>query len=344
MQPMINIFGKNPSGIHKKQVIASKNYANGSFKNISETAMMSKDFTIAAMLKEYMSISEDRVPQKPIVSVKSPLIHRTDSKPSLIWFGHSSYFISIDGQSVVVDPVLSGHASPFSFMVKAFPGSDIYKPADFGVIDLLVLTHDHYDHLDYKSLFAIKDKVKHVVCSLGVASHLIFWGYNQSDITELDWWQSTQVGSLKITATPARHFSGRLLKRAQTLWSSFVLQSSSNTIYIGGDSGYDSHFKEIADRFGSFDLALLECGQYNNKWPLIHMTPEESVQAGIDLQAKVIMPVHYGKFALAFHDWNEPVKRFVARCKALNVAYTTPMIGDMIIADGNHQIQEAWYE
>lgn len=341
---MINIFGKNPSGIHKKQVVASKNYANGSFKNISETAMMSKDFTIAAILKEYMSISEGRVPQKPIVSVKSPLIHRTDSKPSLIWFGHSSYFISIDGQSVVVDPVLSGHASPFSFMVKAFPGSDIYKPTDFGVIDLLVLTHDHYDHLDYKSLFAIKDKVKHVVCSLGVASHLIFWGYNQSDITELDWWQSTQVGSLKITATPARHFSGRLLKRAQTLWSSFVLQSSSNTIYIGGDSGYDSHFKEIADRFGSFDLALLECGQYNNKWPLIHMTPEESVQAGIDLQAKVIMPVHYGKFALAFHDWNEPVKRFVARCKALNVAYTTPMIGDMIIADGNHQIQEAWYE
>ncbi|MBK8414386.1 MAG: MBL fold metallo-hydrolase [Bacteroidetes bacterium] len=220
----------------------------------------------------------------------------------------------------------------------------MYKPTDFGVIDLLVLTHDHYDHLDYKTLFALKDKVKHVVCSLGVASHLIFWGYDRAIITELDWWQSTNVGSLKITATPARHFSGRLFKRAQTLWSSFVLQSSTNTIYIGGDSGYDSHFKEIADRFGSFDLALLECGQYNSKWPLIHMTPEESVQAGIDLQAKVIMPVHFGKFALAFHDWNEPVKRFVTRCKALNIAYTTPMIGDMILPDGKHRMHEAWYE
>ncbi|OQA03838.1 MAG: metal-dependent hydrolase [Bacteroidetes bacterium ADurb.Bin397] len=291
-----------------------------------------------------MNISKGRVPQKPLVSVKSPLIHRTDSKPSLIWFGHSSYFISIEGQSVLVDPVLSGHASPFSFMVKAFPGSDIYKPTDFGVIDLLVLTHDHYDHLDYKTLFALKGKVKHVVCSLGVASHLIFWGYDKAIITELDWWQWTNVGSLKITATPARHFSGRLFKRAQTLWSSFVLQSSTSTIYIGGDSGYDSHFKEIANRFGSFDLALLECGQYNSKWPLIHMTPEESVQAGIDLQAKVIMPVHFGKFALAFHDWNEPVKRFVARCKALNIAYTTPMIGDMILADGKHRMHEAWYE
>lgn len=340
----MNIFGKNPSGEHKKLVVASKNYDNGSFKNFSETVMMSKDFTVAAMLKEYMNISKGRVPQKPLVSVKSPLIHRTDSKPSLIWFGHSSYFISIEGQSVLVDPVLSGHASPFSFMVKAFPGSDIYKPTDFGVIDLLVLTHDHYDHLDYKTLFALKDKIKNVVCSLGVASHLNFWGYDKAIITELDWWQSTNVGSLKITATPARHFSGRLFKRAQTLWSSFVLQSSASTIYIGGDSGYDSHFKTIADRFGSFDLALLECGQYNSKWPLIHMTPEESVQAGIDLQAKVIMPVHFGKFALAFHDWNEPVKRFVARCKALNIAYTTPMIGDMILADGKHRMHEAWYE
>lgn len=217
----------------------------------------------------------------------------------MVWAFIVSHFCR-NGKHILVDPVFGGHASPFTFMVKAFKGSDIYVPSDFNQVDILILTHDHYDHLDYKCLIQLKNKVRKVVCSLGVASHLVYWGYDKELITELDWWESTSISGITLTATPARHFSGRLARRAQTLWSSFVLQTKNHQLFLGGDSGYGDHFNEIGKRFGGFDIALLECGQYNTKWPMIHMMPEENRAGEYRFTIKNVVACALGKICIGF--------------------------------------------
>ena len=178
---------------------------------------------------------------------------------------------------------------------------------------------------------------------MGVASHLIYWGFDTKNIHELDWWQSKQLDDdIKLTATPARHFSGRGIKRAQTLWSSFVLESNHRKLFLGGDSGYGNHFADIGKKFGNFDLAILECGQYNEKWPMIHMLPEQTVQAGMDLIADIILPVHWGKFALAYHDWDEPINRFTNRANEINLKHITPQIGEHYFFDKPSSTTSWW--
>ncbi len=338
----MKILGKNPSGTYKKLVNRSENYKNGEFLNSAPTVTIPKDVSMVDMMKDYFNTPKDRIPQSPVRSVKTNMNKIDSAKPVITWFGHSSYHIHINGINILVDPVFCGHASPFSFMVKAFNGANIYSPDDFSKIDLLLLTHDHYDHLDYKTIVDLKNKVSKIVCSLGVAAHLVYWGIDKKIITELDWWQITKVGDINLTAAPARHFSGRLFKRAQTLWSAFVLETAGYQLFLGGDSGYGEHFTEIGKRFGEFDIAILESGQYNSKWPMIHMTPEETVQANIDLNSKMLLPVHWGKFALAFHSWNEPPQRVVAKAKQLSVNYTIPKIGESIVVGEAGRVIEWW--
>ncbi|HEX4850700.1 MAG TPA: MBL fold metallo-hydrolase, partial [Puia sp.] len=208
---------------------------------------------------------------------------------------------------------------------------------------LMILTHDHYDHLDYKTIVALKPMVKQICTSLGVASHLVYWGLDPNCILELDWWESIRMkDNFKLTAAPARHFSGRTFDRNKTLWSSFVLENDFAKIYIGGDSGYDSHFKVIGEKMGPFELAILESGQYNESWPQIHMMPEETVQAAKDLQAKVLLPVHWGKFALSLHPWNEPIRRVLKEAIILNQEVATPMIGEPFYLQGPIPKNEWW--
>jgi L-ascorbate metabolism protein UlaG (beta-lactamase superfamily) len=159
----------------------------------------------------------------------------------------------------------------------------------------------------------------------------------------LDWWETIEIkDNFKLTAAPARHFSGRTFDRNKTLWSSFILEKNDTRIYIGGDSGYDDHFKLIGEKFGSFDLAILESGQYNESWPQIHMMPEETVQAAKDLHAKVLLPVHWGKFALSLHPWNEPIRRVLKKAISLNQAVATPMIGEPFYLQGPVPQNEWW--
>jgi L-ascorbate metabolism protein UlaG (beta-lactamase superfamily) len=276
--------------------------------------------------------------------VKTDLKAMKGEGPFIIWCGHSSYLLRVAGRNLLIDPVFSGNAAPLSFMVKAFPGSNAYAADDMPPIDYLILTHDHYDHLDYKTVRKLRTRVKQVICSLGVSAHLKHWGFDEEIITELDWWQSLQAeAGIHITAAPARHFSGRGIKRAQSLWSSFIVKTAEHSIYLGGDSGYDAHFKAIGDQHGPFDIAILESGQYNTMWPLIHMMPEETVQAAVDLKAKVMLPVHWGKFRLSMHAWNEPVKRILAKADELNMTVHTPRIGQPLHI-GRPFESEAWWE
>jgi L-ascorbate metabolism protein UlaG (beta-lactamase superfamily) len=312
------------------------------FENLSPTPQLAKGVTMLTILKAQFSKPESVKPAVILPSVKTDLKSLHSSKPSLVWFGHSSYLIRHTGVNILVDPVLSGNAGPAG-LLKPFKGSNAYKAADMPETDLVIITHNHYDHLDLKTLKQLASKTKAFVVPLEVGRHLRKLDIPEDRITELDWWGSMQLREdIRITATPARHFSGRGFRKNRTLWASFVLEMKDCRIFIGGDSGYDMHFKEIGDKYGPFDIAVLECGQYNSMWPYIHSTPEEVVREGKDLNAKVIMPVHWGKFALALHDWDEPVRRFVTEAEKQGAAYTTPMIGEPVILNERYPTSQWW--
>ena len=210
---------------------------------------------------------------------------------------------------------------PFSLSLKAFRGTDIYRPEDLPHVDYLIITHDHYDHLDYKTVKEIRKRVNQVFCPLGVGEHLEYWGYNPEKITELDWNESVAICNelsavSKITCLPSRHFSGRALKRDNTLWASFMIEYGGRTVYVGGDGGYGSHFADIGRRFTDIDLALMENGQYDENWRYIHTMPEMLTLAIHDLGAKIVQPVHNSKYALANHAWDEPMRKIQEASKA----------------------------
>lgn len=340
---LLKILGKNPSGKRLERIIKSPNYRNRAFQNLSHTDQLSKDHSFLKMSREFFNKSKSVEPSKAIPFVKTDLKYLKTEEPVIVWFGHSSYFIRINGKNILVDPVFSGSASPFSFMIKAFKGSNEYAVNDLPEIDLLLLTHDHYDHLDYKTITQLVPNVKQVFCGLGVGSHLEYWGVNENNITEFDWWDEHGFYDMRFIAAPARHYTGRGPVRSKMLWCSFILKTNTHSLYLGGDSGYDMHFKTIGEKFGPFDMALLECGQYNKAWPNIHMMPEETVQASIDLGAKVLFPIHWAKFALAMHDWDEPIKRVLKKAQALQVNITSPKIGEPVVL-GSKLPDEQWWE
>jgi len=339
------VFGKLPSEQSLERIKKSPNYANGEFVNLEETPNFAPGINTWDAAKTFLKKPKNTEPPQEIPSVRTNLLSLDNSEPQIVWFGHSSYYLLIDGLKILVDPVFSGNASPVSFFAKSFKGSDVYGVKDFPEIDVLIITHDHYDHLDYETILALDSKFKRVVTSLGVAAHLQSWGIDEKIITELDWWEETRLGQtekIKLTATPSRHFSGRKFSRNKSLWSSFVLKTPTHTLFLGGDSGYGKHFKEIGARFGPFDLALLECGQYNTMWPYIHMMPEEVVKAQIDLKAKVLLPVHWAKFSLALHPWNESINRLKAEAKLKEQQLTTPLIGEPVQI-GKHYPDSIWW-
>ncbi|MDN3593760.1 MBL fold metallo-hydrolase [Zunongwangia endophytica] len=341
---MIQQFGKAPSGMRLERIEQCDNYKNGSFQNAVPTSVNAENASTFSILKEMMNRPKSVNPSQKIPSVVTNLKRIDGHKPSFVWFGHSSYLLKVKDYTVLVDPVFSGNASPVSFFGKAYDGANEYTVEDMPQIDILLLTHDHYDHLDYPTIEKLKSKVKRIVCSLGVGSHLEYWGYSAAIITELNWWESVKIiDDFKITATPARHFSGRLFTRGNTLWSSFVFEIFGYVFYLGGDSGYSPQFKEIGDKFGSFDLAVMECGQYNENWPKIHNFPEEMVTAAKDLKAKKVIPVHWAKFTLATHPWNEPIKRFTKAANDQNLSYVSPKIGELYELNQKFE-QEVWWD
>lgn len=336
------------------RIIHSKNYKKGSFQNLSYTPTMAPDVSYFQILKDMLRRPKSVRPQQIIPSIKTDLRSISSKEPVIVWFGHSSYLIHCNGRNILVDPVFSGHASPFSYMVRAFDGSNVYTADDMPEIELLVLTHNHYDHMDVQTIDKLKGKVKNYLTTIGVKRSLEKMGIDAQKITDLDWWEKKEYENhFALTATPARHFSGRGIKRGGSLWASFVLEIDDYRIFIGGDSGYDTHFKLIGDTFGPFDIAILECGQYNKSWPFIHMMPEETVEACMDLNAEILLPVHWGKFALANHPWNEPIQRVKESAKQKGVKMLSPMIGEPItirknllskeLTESESNLQKEWW-
>jgi L-ascorbate metabolism protein UlaG (beta-lactamase superfamily) len=331
------VFGKNPSGERLARIKQLPLYDNGTLQNQSPTPTLPSDVTVWKMLSALIKGNPNGAPKFDLPHQEPDFTSSEAFK--LTWFGHSSYLIQLAGKNILVDPVFSQRPSPFQFIgTKRFGGTNFINPSDLPPLDVILITHDHYDHLDYHAILELKDKTKCFITSLGAGAHLEHWGVSPEKITELSWGEQTLVcKELNFIALPARHFSGRSFKRNQTLWSSFILRTSAYNLYLGGDSGYDQHFKAIGKEYGPFDLAILECGQYNEMWPLIHLFPEQTVIAAIDLNAKRLLPVHWGKYKLALHDWNDSIKRVDAAAKAEKLELATPMLGETYTFDTTSQ-------
>ncbi|WP_228433483.1 MBL fold metallo-hydrolase [Chryseobacterium arthrosphaerae] len=340
-------FGAVPKGRRLQRIRQSELYRKKQFRNISYTPSIAEGYKMSKVTYDFFLGKKHPLlkPLKAIPSVHTDLRSIPKNKDVFIWLGHSSYYLQTDGVSFLIDPVLSLYGSPFKYFNKAFNGSDIFKPEDIPDLDYLVITHDHFDHLDYPTVKAIRNRTGVAVIPLGVGAHLERWGYTEDQLIEEEWGAEINLkNNIRIVFTPARHFSGRRIKQNDTLWTSYVLITPSKKIFLGGDSGYDSHFKMIGEKYGPFDYAILENGQYGDAWRYIHAMPEDVIQAAVDIQAKHIIPVHAAKFALALHPWNEPLQKITAFGKEKELDILTPMIGEVVDLNLPDQQFTVWWE
>lgn len=285
-----------------------------------------------SVMKEIFLTKTKRMPHGKLPEVKPhiPEFLKPSDFLKFIWLGHSTLLINVDGKIFLIDPVFGNSASPFDFMIPRFQAAAI-SLKELPYIDAIIISHDHYDHLDKSTIKYFENKSTRFIVPIGVGNHLRDWGIEKTRITELNWGESTSYSHIKFTATPARHFSGRsFFDRNQTLWASWVIEGKEDKIFYSGDSGYGGHFKEIGKRYGPFDLAFLENGQYNERWPDVHMHPEETLQALIDVDAKILVPVHWGMFDLALHHWTEPISRTHKIATAWEIPILTPKLGEMV--------------
>ena len=339
-------FGRHPKGDRLKRIQKSPHYRNGKFENLSSTPPFAEGTSMPQAISRFLfSKNANLKPKQKFLFTKTDLKILDPRENVYVWMGHSSYFLQIEGKRILVDPVLSGYASPISSTTRSFTGSDLYSTDDIPDLDYLIITHDHWDHLDYETVKKLKPKVKQVITSLGTAEHLEFWTYDPAKIIELDWYESHHLeNGFKVHAEPARHFSGRSYVRNKAFWASFVFETPTQKIYIGADSGFDDHFEKIGDKYGGFDLAILENGQYNKDWPYIHLMPNEFMLAAKNLKTKRIIPVHNSKFALSVHDWKEPLQEISTLNEKENLRLITPEIGEKINWTDDERVYDKWWE
>ncbi|MDP5139765.1 MAG: MBL fold metallo-hydrolase, partial [Spirosomaceae bacterium] len=303
------------------------------FQNLIETDMTMGFSKGIVVLKEFLKKGNNREPSKPIPVLKMDSLDIVKSHPAkLTWFGHSAFLLEINDKNILIDPMFGDSPSPIPSMgAKRYSKELPIAIEKLPQIDAVIFSHDHYDHLDYESVQRLKGKVAHFYVPLAVGNHLLEWGVAEENITELNWWDEVIMDEITFVCTPARHFSGRgITNRFSTLWSSWIIKSDSLNLFFSGDSGYGPHFKEIGERFGPFDFAMMECGQYNENWDNIHMMPEETAQAAVDIKTKQMMPIHWGAFTLALHEWTDPVERVTKAAAKLKMPLVTPRIGQSI--------------
>jgi L-ascorbate metabolism protein UlaG (beta-lactamase superfamily) len=327
-------FGAKKKYINTERLEASSNFRDGKFQNQEETIMMTGEDGYWSTMKKYFKGVENDKPSTPIQSLNfnKDKFLSSDDQVTYTWFGHSTVLIKINGKIIITDPVFSKAASPIQFINKAFKFENEYSADILPELDVVLISHDHYDHLDYETILKINTKTKKFIVPLGVDAHLLRWGIPSTKIEIADWGDTISIdSSLKFISTPARHFSGRGTKdRNTTLWCSWVIESNSQKVFFGGDSGYGKHFKEIGNKYGPFDLTMIECGQYNKNWNQIHAMPEQSVQAHIDLQGKQMLPIHWSKYKLSIHSWTEPIERATKESKNKDVAIKLVKIGEIV--------------
>lgn len=339
------LFGEQPHDERLARISQSPHYVDGAFRNLIDTPMLTTDQSrLSLMVGNTFGPKGAPRPPGVLPAVKTDLKTLDAAEDLVIWLGHSSFLVQLGGRRILVDPVFSTNASPVPWTNVAFDGTSVYTVDDMPAIDVLLITHDHYDHLDYPSVRGLQPKVRHVVAGLGVGAHFEAWGYDASTVSEADWNETVvPVPGLQVHVTPARHYSGRTFTRDQALWVGYALESAGRRIFFSGDSGYGPHFGDIGKRHGPFDWVALDAGQYDPRWAKIHMNPEEAAQAAEDLQAHALTPGHAGRFSISPHDWDDPFKRIMAASQGRSYALWTPEIGRPIYLDGRGQAFSAWW-
>ncbi len=319
---MINPIGRIPTKDKKAEYRQKTSLFTGKFSN---------PVKLPLMVAKRSSRSSNRIPKEsiPVVSHSGIPMHKEDGL-SFYWLGHSTILIQTGKINILIDPILTRYASPLKHVgVKRFSQIPI-EPDNLPEIDILLISHDHYDHLDHKTLLAIRRKIKHIVVPLGVECILSGWGFDKKIIRALNWWEETKIAGVTVTATPAQHFSGRNpIKSNATWWCGFCIQTGKHTVYYSGDGGYSAAFKEIGNKF-DIDLAFLECGQYDEAWPNCHMFPEQTARAALDVRSKYSIPIHWGAYCLCNSAWNDSVIRFRNEADKLGVNNVSPIIGECV--------------
>lgn len=335
-------FGGKVTPEDTEKYSKSSNWKNGAFQNLETTDMSMNLSQVPGMIYKQFANSKGRKPEKPLAIIpfdKAKFTEESD-KAKVIWYGHSVVFMRMNGQNILIDPMLGDNTTPIAPVAnKRFSENTLSLIDDFPTIDLVLITHDHYDHLDLDSILKLKSKVNQFYVALGVKRHLVAWGIDSDKITEFDWWNSQTFNDISITFTPTRHFSGRGLRdRFKTLWGGWSFKNDKEHIWFSGDGGYGKHFKEIGERIGKVDFAFMECGQYNDDWHEIHLFPQESVQAAIDSNVQKVMPVHWAGFDLSYqHTWTEPADEFVKFCLKQNLDFALPKLGEIFTIDKVNQ-------
>jgi L-ascorbate metabolism protein UlaG (beta-lactamase superfamily) len=338
-------FGTYPAGERLEVIQRSPHFVDGAFRNLVATPILADDSSYLSVVASYLLQRVKNLrPDIPTPATKTDLKALDAGQDTVVWLGHSSFFVLLAGKRILIDPVFSPFAAPVSFSGRAFEGTNLYTAGDMPQLDVLLITHDHWDHLDHATVTALESKVRRAFVPLGVGAHFEYWGYARDKIHEGDWFESLQLDGLVVHAVPARHYSGRWLTRNKTLWAGFVLESDKRRLLFSGDTGYGPHFEELARRFDGFDLVALDMGQYDARWPYIHMTPEEAARAAEKLQTRALLPAHVGRFSLGRHAWDEPFDRITAASEAKPYRLLTPAIGEPVIIDHEELRFARWWD
>ena len=331
------VFGASPDKNSKKIIENSENFIEGKFRNIKTTYTNFRTLEKKATLMDWFSPPKDKNPLNPLPTIK--FIGKDLAEGKFVWLGHSTVLMKTEGLVVMTDPVFN-RASPLpSFNSKSKSNFFNGKPFifenpvvidDLPKVDVVIISHDHYDHLDSKAIKDLSNRIDQFFVPLGVGAHLERWGVNKNRITEYDWYDSKDYKNIKFTFAPSLHFSGRGVTNGNsTLWGSWMIKSKTLSAYFSGDGGYSETFKKLGNEYGPFDIAFIENGAYNVDWSNVHMFPDEAVQASIDLKAQVLFPIHWSKFDLSVHPWDEPIIRITKEAAKKNVNIATPMIGEV---------------
>lgn len=339
-------FGRPPSGQRLERILKSPNFRDGVFQNREQIVNHLEDGFLVSFYKFIFEKKEELRPAAPVPHVKTNLKELPKDRDFLVWLGHSSFILQLSGHRFIVDPVLNGYVSPVSFLMKAFDGSNPFAAEDLpDDLQTLLLSHDHWDHLEYATTVALKDRIRQVVTGLGNGEYYEMWGYSPAQIRELDYGEDLLLDDkVRVIFTPARHFSGRFLKENPTEPGSFVLITDRFRFFYSGDSGYGEHFAQIGEKYGPFDLAVMEDGQYDMQWHNVHMLPQEVLNAAEDLGAKAVLPVHNSKFVLANHAWKDPLLQLEKLSEGYAGRIVTPLIGEVIFLDDLPKFNPWWHD
>lgn len=342
----MKVLGSRPDGERLERMKASLAWVGNGFRNVHPILPGLRDLAASMpKLSEFLCGGERRVPFAPLPS-KNPLETWTRAPGSGLratWLGHSTVMLEIDGMRVLTDPVWGKRASP-----AQFAGPKRFQPVPVAIralppIDVVLVSHDHYDHLDYPTIRELRKRDVPFVTSLGVGAHLEAWGVPAHRITELDWWESHSVGNLTLTAAPSQHFSGRGLKdRNATLWSSIVIRSPGHAVFFSGDTGLTTQYQTIRERLGPFDLVMLEVGAFHPAWGDIHLGPENALKALALLGSAPFLPVHWGTFNLALHAWDQPAEYLLAHGAKAGAQLVMPQLGEPVEPSHDKRVEPWW--